>query len=77
LEEEFLLGLRKLEGVDLAQLKRDYAANGKGTSTRFAKICSQIDSLCSQGLLTLDSGRLRLAPGRFTISNSILAELLA
>ena len=77
LEEEFFLGLRHLEGIDLARIERDYASNGSGTSARFEKIRTQIDSLCVQRLLTLDSRRLRLAPGRLTISSSILAELLA
>jgi oxygen-independent coproporphyrinogen-3 oxidase len=77
LEEEFFLGLRQLDGIDLARIERNYASNGNGSSARFIKIREQIDSLCAQRLLTLDSGRLRLAPDRLTISSSILAELLA
>ena len=76
LEEEFFLGLRQLEGIDLAQIERTYAANGNGASARLAKICAQIDSLCSQGLLQRESGRLHLASDRLTISSSILSELL-
>ncbi len=76
LEEEFFLGLRRLEGIDLAQIERNYATNGNGTSARLAKIRTQIDSLCAQRLLIFEAGRLRVAPDRFTISNSILAELL-
>jgi oxygen-independent coproporphyrinogen III oxidase len=76
LEEEFFLGLRQLEGVDLARIRREYSANGNGTTSRFAAIRRQIDSLCSQNLLNLDGTRLRLAPNHLTISSSILAELL-
>jgi oxygen-independent coproporphyrinogen-3 oxidase len=76
LEEEFFLGLRQLDGIDLAQIERNYAANGNGTSARLTKIRAQIDSLCAQGLLRRESGRLRLASDRLTISSSILSELL-
>jgi oxygen-independent coproporphyrinogen III oxidase len=76
LEEEFFLGLRQLEGVDFARIRREYSANGNGTTSRFAAIRRQIDSLCSQNLLNLDGTRLRLAPNHLTISSSILAELL-
>src|SRR5579864_929269 len=76
LEEEFFLGLRQLDGIDLAQIERNYAANGNGASARLAKIRAQIDSLCAQDLLQRKSGRLRLASDRLTISSSILAELL-
>jgi oxygen-independent coproporphyrinogen-3 oxidase len=75
LEEEFFLGLRQLDGIDLAQIARRYAANG--TSARLTKIREQVDSLRAQRLLIFEAGRLRVAPDRLTISNSILAELLA
>ena len=77
LEEEFFLGLRRLEGIDLAQIERNYAANGNSTSARLAKIHAQIDSLRAQRLLELEGSRLRLSPKHLTISSSILAELLA
>ena len=76
LEEEFFLGLRRLEGIDLAQIERNYAANGNSTRARLAKIHAQIDSLRAQRLLIFQAGRLRVAPDHLTISNSILAELL-
>jgi oxygen-independent coproporphyrinogen III oxidase len=76
LEEEFFLGLRRLEGIDLAQIERNYAANGNGASARLAKIRAQIDSLCAQGLLQRESGRLHLASDRLTVSSSVLSELL-
>jgi len=76
LEEEFFLGLRQLEGIDLARIERSYASNGNGTGARFAKIRAQVDSLRAQRLLKLEGNCLRLAPDRLTISSSILAELL-
>jgi oxygen-independent coproporphyrinogen-3 oxidase len=75
LEEEFFLGLRQLDGIDVARIERRYAANG--TSARLTKIREQVDSLRAQRLLIFEAGRLRVAPNRLTISNSILAELLA
>ena len=78
LEEEFFLGLRQLDGIDLSRIERDYAsANANGTRERFATIRRQIDSLRAQSLLDLEGSRLRLSPKHLTISSSILAELLA
>jgi oxygen-independent coproporphyrinogen-3 oxidase len=78
LEEEFFLGLRQLDGIDLARIERDYAApNSNGTRARLTAIRSQIDSLRAQRLLDLEGTRLRLSPEHLTISSSILAELLA
>ncbi len=77
LEEEFFLGLRQLDGIDLARIERQYATSGNGTSARYAAIRKEVDSLCSEGLLRLESGQLSFNPNRLAISNSILAELLA
>ena len=77
LEEEFFLGLRQLDGIDLARIERQYASNGNGTSARFALIRRQVDLLSAQGLVNLENNRLRLAPNLLTISSSVLAELLA
>jgi oxygen-independent coproporphyrinogen-3 oxidase len=77
LEEEFFLGLRQLDGIDLARIERDYASpSANGSRERFATIRRQIDSLHAQSLLDLEGSRLRLAPKHLTISSSILAELL-
>jgi oxygen-independent coproporphyrinogen-3 oxidase len=77
LEEEFFLGLRQLDGIDLARIERDYASpSANGARERFAAIRRQIDSLRAQSLLDLEGSRLRLAPKHLTISSSILAELL-
>ena len=78
LEEEFFVGLRQLDGIDLTRIERDYAApNANGTRERFTTIRRQIDSLRAQSLLDLEGNRLRLSPKHLTISSSILAELLA
>jgi oxygen-independent coproporphyrinogen-3 oxidase len=77
LEEEFFLGLRQLDGIDFGRIQREYSANSNGTGSRFAAIRRQVDALCSQSLLSLEGDHLRLAPSHLTISNSILAELLA
>ena len=77
LEEEFFLGLRQLDGIDLARIEYDYASpTANGSRARFAKIRRQIDSLRAQRLLDLEGNRLRLSPKHLTISSSILAELL-
>ena len=72
LDEEFFLGLRQLEGVDLAQIERDFAPS---VPERFATLRSRIERLTEQGLVELDGPRLRLAPGRLTISNEVFVEL--
>jgi oxygen-independent coproporphyrinogen III oxidase len=77
LEEEFFLGLRQLDGIDLARIELDYASpNANGARARLAAIRRQMDALCSQNLLILDGDHLRLDPNHLTISSSILAELL-
>jgi oxygen-independent coproporphyrinogen-3 oxidase len=77
LEEEFFLGLRQLDGIDLARIERDYSSlKANGARARFAAIHRQIDSLRAQSLLDREGERLRLSPKHLTISNSILAELL-
>jgi oxygen-independent coproporphyrinogen-3 oxidase len=70
LEEEFFLGLRQLEGIDLARIERQYSA-ASGVSLR-----DRVSDLCAQGLLEREGSRLRLAPNRLTVSNEVFAELL-
>lgn len=67
LEEEFFLGLRQLEGIDLARIERQYAVS----------LRERITDLCAQGVLELDGSRLRLSPTRLTVSNEVFAELLS
>ena len=69
LEEEFFLGLRQLEGIDLARIERQYSASAVNLRNR-------VSDLCAQGLLERQGHRLRLAPNRLTVSNEVFAELL-
>jgi oxygen-independent coproporphyrinogen III oxidase len=73
LEEEFFLGLRQLEGIDLGRIEFTY---GEIQQERVADLRSRINGLRSQGLVELDGGRLRLAPDRLTTSNEVFVELL-
>lgn len=72
-EEEFFLGLRQLEGIDLAGIERKYGAALDG---RIAAMRGRIAGLHSQGLVDLEGTRLRLALGRLTVSSEVLVELL-
>ena len=73
LEEEFFLGLRQLDGIDLGRIERDYDAELPG---RIGDLRDRITNLQSQGLVELDGTRLRLAPDRLSVSNEVLVELL-
>jgi oxygen-independent coproporphyrinogen-3 oxidase len=66
LEEELFLGLRQLEGIDLAQLERRYDVN----------LHERIAPLRRDGLVELKGERLSLTPGRLTVSNEVFVELL-
>lgn len=66
LEEELLLGLRQLEGIDLAQIERRYDVN----------LRERIAPLRRDGLLELVDTQLRLAPDRLTVSNEVFVALL-
>jgi oxygen-independent coproporphyrinogen III oxidase len=73
LEEEFFLGLRQLEGIDLSRIESVYAGSERA---RVADLHSRIAGLRSQGLIEQEGSRLRLAPNRLAISNEVLVELL-
>jgi oxygen-independent coproporphyrinogen-3 oxidase len=73
LEEEFFLGLRQLEGIDLAYIESAY---GEIQHERVADLRSRIAALRSQGFVELDGARLRLAPDRLAVSNEVFVELL-
>ena len=66
LDEELFLGLRQLEGIDLARVEEKY-----GVSLR-----ARIAGLREQGLLEMDGANLRLAPAHLTVSNEVFVELL-
>jgi oxygen-independent coproporphyrinogen III oxidase len=73
LEEEFFLGLRQLDGIDLERIERDYESQLR---EKFCALRERISGLRLQGLVELDGKRLRLAPDRLAISNEVFTELL-
>ncbi len=66
LEEELFLGLRQLEGIDVARIEREY---GVSLDSRFAR-------LSSAGLIEREGSLVRLAPGRVSVSNEVFVELM-
>jgi oxygen-independent coproporphyrinogen III oxidase len=74
LEEEFFLGLRQMEGIDLERIERDYKASVGGE--RFAVLRNKIQDLQASGLVECDGPRVRLAPARLAVSNEVFVELL-
>ncbi len=66
LDEELFLGLRQLEGIDLARVEKKYGVS----------LQSRIAGLREQGLLEMDGALLRLAPAHLTVSNEVFVELL-
>jgi oxygen-independent coproporphyrinogen III oxidase len=67
LEEELFLGLRQLDGVDLAKIERTYGVD----------LTKRVAVLHEQGLVELNGRRLKLAPDRLAVSNGIFVELLS
>lgn len=74
LDEEFFLGLRQLEGIDLARIESKYGQNGQ--RAKLDAMSGRIATLRDQGLVELDGSRLRLAPNRLTVSNEVFVALL-
>lgn len=73
LDEEIFLGLRQLEGIDLAEI----AARSNGEfSAREKSLRESIDRLREQGLVETDVTRVRLSPDRLAVSNEVFVELL-
>ena len=66
IDEELFLGLRQLEGIDLARLERAY---GTSLEPRFAP-------LEAAGLIERAGSVARLAPDRLSISNEAFVELM-
>ena len=74
LDEEFFLGLRQLEGIDVAQIETAYGLNGQ--RGRMDALRERIAALRDQGLVEFDGAHLRLAPNRLTVSNEVFVALL-
>jgi oxygen-independent coproporphyrinogen III oxidase len=74
LHEEFFLGLRRLEGIDLARIERELDPQ---LSDRLATLHQRIEILRSHGMLNLEGGRLRIPPDRLIVSNEVFVELLS
>ena|SRR5579862_8455419 len=70
LDEELFLGLRQLEGIDLARIESQYG------SQLNAPIGARIEELRAQGLIERDGTRVRLAPSRLAVSNEVFVALL-
>jgi oxygen-independent coproporphyrinogen III oxidase len=70
LEEELFLGLRQLEGIDLAEIEAQYDAQ------HHAKLGARIEELRAQGLVEREGTRVRLAPARLAVSNEVFVALL-
>jgi oxygen-independent coproporphyrinogen III oxidase len=66
LEEELFLGLRKLDGIDVAQIERRY---GVAVEPRFER-------LMSAGLVEREGSWVRLAPSKLSVANEVFVELM-
>jgi oxygen-independent coproporphyrinogen-3 oxidase len=66
LEEELFLGLRQLDGIDVARIEREY---GVALGERFSP-------LASAGLVEREGDMVRLAAGRLSVSNEVFVELM-
>jgi oxygen-independent coproporphyrinogen-3 oxidase len=68
--EALIFGLRLVEGVDIASFGTRF---GVDLCRRFGP---EIDELVADGMLVLSAGRLRIPPGKFLVSNRILAKFV-
>jgi oxygen-independent coproporphyrinogen III oxidase len=74
LDEEFFLGLRQLEGIELDRIESLYGGNGLRERVRSRR--ARIADLQQQGLVEFDGRRLRLAANRLAVSNEVFVALL-
>ncbi|MCX6567596.1 MAG: radical SAM family heme chaperone HemW [Candidatus Aminicenantes bacterium] len=68
--EALVFGLRLVEGVDIAAFEARF---GIDLRPRFG---AEIDELVAEGMLSLSGGRLKIPPGKFLVSNRILAKFV-
>jgi putative oxygen-independent coproporphyrinogen III oxidase len=66
LEEEIFLGLRQLSGIDVGRIERQY---GVDLNDKFGR-------LAAHGMIERVGDLFRLAPGKLSVANEVLVELL-
>jgi oxygen-independent coproporphyrinogen-3 oxidase len=66
LEEELFLGLRQMQGIDVARIEAQYGV----------RLRPRLEKLCAEGLVEMDGNCARLAASRLTVSNEVFVELL-
>ncbi len=71
IQEALLLGLRRLDGVELAELAR-----ARGASDPFAPRQVTIDRLVEQGKLKQEGNRLKIPQGYWLFADQIIRDLL-
>jgi len=66
LEEEFFLGLRKLSGIDLSRLEREYGVD----------LREKVGELASRGMVQKQGDIVCIPAGKLSVSSEIIVELL-
>jgi oxygen-independent coproporphyrinogen-3 oxidase len=66
LEEELFLGLRQLDGIDLAQIEREYGVS----------LAGRFDPLASAGFVERAGNVVKLSADRLSVSNAVFVELM-
>ncbi len=66
LEEEFFLGLRQLDGIDVARIERKYGL----------EVMGRFEAMVSAGLVEREGSVVRLAEGKLSVSNEVFVELM-
>jgi oxygen-independent coproporphyrinogen-3 oxidase len=66
LEEELFLGLRQLDGIDLAQIEREYGVS----------LAGRFDPLATAGFVERAGSMVKLAADRLSVSNEVFVELM-
>jgi len=75
--EMIMLGLRRTEGIDLAEFRREF---GEDFLLRFKKVLQKLDfspdALNSRGFFTLENNHLRLTRAGLLVYNEICAQFV-
>ncbi|MGB8322809.1 MAG: radical SAM family heme chaperone HemW [Candidatus Acidiferrum sp.] len=66
LEEELFLGLRQLAGINLGRIQKQYNVD----------LADRVSRLSSAGMVECEGDVVRLVPGKLSISNEVIVELL-